>query len=136
MKRLLALACVGMLCVQLGCAARQVLKEPSYGVVSIPHNTNAWPMRYRDKADDIMRQHFPEGYEVIREEEVIVGQTTHFDEDEEYADVEVIDGILSVGATERRATATTTDVTEYHIHYVPRMSTGLSPQLGPASARW
>ena len=113
---LLSLALV----MQLGCAARQVLKDPDYGVVAIPNNTNRWPSRYRDKADEIMSQHFPAGYEVVREEEVIVGQTTHYSEDEERADVELIDGILSVGATDRSGSATTTDVTEYHIHYTRR----------------
>ena len=135
MKRVLALAFVAVVIAvaMTGCNARQVLKEPSYGIVSIPHNTNAWPMKYRDKADEVMRKHFPDGFEVIREEEVVVGQQTRFSEDEEHADVEIIDGILSVGATERRGTATTTDVTEYHIHYVPKNHVPYTPQLGSAA---
>ena len=133
MKRMLALTLfAAVLAVQFGCAARQVLKEPGYGVVSIPHNSNAWPARYRDKADEVMRQHFPDGYQIVREEEVVVGQQTRFDEDEEHADLEVIDGVLSIGTTERRATATTTDVTEYHIHYVPQSTVPYAPQLGSA----
>ena len=134
MQRMLALAgLVLALAAQAGCNARQVLKEPAYGVVSIPQNSNAWPMRYRDKADEVMQKHFPDGYEIVREEEVVVGQQTRVNEDEERADVAIIDGVLSVGATERRTTATTTDVTEYHIHYVPRGEARPPMQLGSAA---
>ena len=62
----------------------------------------------------------PAGYQIVREEEVIVGQTTSYDEDEDHARVELIEGVLSVGSTERRGSTTTTDVTEYHIHYTRR----------------
>ena len=121
MSRTLTLALLSLaVLLQFGCAARQVMKEPDYGVVAIPQNSNRWPTKYRDKADELMVQHFPAGYQILREEEVVVGQTTHYDEEEERADVELIDGLLSVGASDRSGTATTTDVTEYHIHYTRR----------------
>ena len=121
MSRMIMLAVLSLAAAaQMGCAARQVLKEPDYGIVAIPRNTNHWPSHYRDKADEVMREHFPGGYVIVREEEVVTGQTTRYDEDEERADVELIDGVLSIGSTERSGSATTTDVTEYHIHYSRR----------------
>lgn len=112
-------ACVSLfaLLICAGCSARQVLKEGDYGVVAIPANHNAWPMKYREKADKMMAAHFPDGYEIVREEEVVTGQTTEYNEDQSHNDVEVIKGILTVGRTETRATETTTDNTEYRIHY-------------------
>lgn len=100
-----------------GCSARQVLKERDYGVVAIPSNSNSWPMKYRDKANKLMEQHFPEGYEIVREEEYVVGQTTTHNEEQDHNEVEVVKDILRVGSTDTRSTTTTTDDTEYRIHY-------------------
>jgi hypothetical protein len=43
----------------------------------MPANTNCWPNYYRDHAEALMRQKCPNGYEVVREEEAVVGQVTH-----------------------------------------------------------
>jgi hypothetical protein len=61
-----------------GCAnARYVQVDRDSGVVSMPANTNCWPTYYRDHAEALMRQKCPSGYEVVREEEEVVGQTAH-----------------------------------------------------------
>lgn len=100
-----------------GCAARQVLKEPDYGVVAIPSNSNSWPTHYRDKATQLMEEHFPQGYEIVREEEYVVGQTTTHNEEQDHNEIEVVKDILKVGSTDTRSTTTTHDNTEYRIHY-------------------
>jgi hypothetical protein len=59
-----------------GCqSARYVLKEADHGVVAIP-STATWPVNHREKADILMHQHFPAGYDIVREEEVSVGAET------------------------------------------------------------
>ena len=123
MVRSTASIVVLLLCVAValaGCNARQVIREPDYGVVAIPMNTNSWPFRYRNKADELMAAHFPEGYEIIREEEMIVGQTTNYEEEQTHGEVEVVKDVVSIGKTETRGSATTKDETEYRIYYQRR----------------
>lgn len=61
-----------------GCAgngdARYVYQDGQYGVIGIPKNSNRWPHRYCDQADTLMKDHFPEGYQVVRAEEVVEGK--------------------------------------------------------------
>ncbi len=101
----------------VGCSARTILREPDYGIVAIPNNSNSWPGKLRDKADVLMAEHFPAGYEIIREEEYVVGETTHFDHEDTGTNIDIIDDIVSVGTSSSRGTATTTPQTEYRIHY-------------------
>src|SRR5439155_27266608 len=69
----------------MGCAssARLVKWDQDGGIIAIPSNNNYWPNRYRDQADELMQKKCPRGYEVVREEEVAVGQTaaTHTNTD-------------------------------------------------------
>jgi hypothetical protein len=61
-----------------GCAnARYVKTDQGAGVVAMPANTNCWPTYYRDHADALIRQKCPSGYEVVYEEEAVVGQVAH-----------------------------------------------------------
>lgn len=85
-------------------------------MVAIPTNTASWPFYHRSKAEELMTQHFPAGYEIVREEETIVGQTTSFNESQNARNVEVKDGV-EVSSGSSRAIATTTDKTEYRIFY-------------------
>jgi hypothetical protein len=63
-----------------GCAtsgqARYVYQDGQFGVVGIPENTSVWPTYYRVQADLLMQKHFPEGFEVVRAEEVEEGSRT------------------------------------------------------------
>ena len=64
----------------LGCAGarevRYVYQDGHSGVIGMPANTSQWPTYYRKHADQLMEKHFPEGYEVVRAEEVIEGSRT------------------------------------------------------------
>jgi hypothetical protein len=74
---LLLVALFGVACLT-GCAnARYVQVDQNSGVGSMPANTNCWPNYYRDHAEALMRQKCPAGYEVVREEESVVGQVAH-----------------------------------------------------------
>ena len=61
-----------------GCAnARYLQVDHDTGVIAMPENTNCWPTYYRDHALALMRQQCPNGYEVVHEEESVVGQVAH-----------------------------------------------------------
>jgi hypothetical protein len=63
-----------------GCAstsdARYVYQDNEFGVVAIPKNTTQGPTHYREQAEALMGQHFPQGYEIVRAEEVVDGSRT------------------------------------------------------------
>ncbi len=56
--------------------ARYVYQDHDFGVVAIPINTYLGKMSFRDEAEDLMSRHFPEGYEIVRAEEVNEGERT------------------------------------------------------------
>ena len=47
--------------------------------MAIPSNSNQWPTYYRDKAEKLIGEKCPDGYEVVMEEEVVTGQVTHIE---------------------------------------------------------
>jgi hypothetical protein len=61
-----------------GCAAppvaRYVYQDNEFGVVGIPVNTFLCKADYRAEAEELMSRHFPEGYEIVRAEEVDEGE--------------------------------------------------------------
>jgi hypothetical protein len=63
-----------------GCAstsdARYVYQDGEFGVVAIPRNTDEGPNHYRQQAEALMAHHFPQGYEIVRAEEVVEGSRT------------------------------------------------------------
>jgi hypothetical protein len=100
-----------------GCTtARYVMRNQEQGVIAIPANTNRWPSRNREKADSLMKEHFPSGYIVEHEEEFVVGQTTQYDEDRS-GDVGLLGNRVVLSTGSRSGRATTTDQTEYRIYY-------------------
>ena len=63
-----------------GCATTQsvryVYQDRDFGVIGMPENTNRWPTYFRRKAEKMMGDQFPEGYEIVRAEEVTEGSRT------------------------------------------------------------
>ena len=116
MFRTLTLALI--LACTVGCASgRYVAKQPDGGIVAIPANTNSWPSYNRDHAHDLMRAHFPAGYVIEKEEEVVTGtqtktnnsvKTKEFGKDTFGPDIKVHD---------HDQTTTTMNTTEWHIFY-------------------
>jgi hypothetical protein len=61
-----------------GCnSARFVETTADGGVVAIPCNSNSWPCYHRDRAEALIRQRCPNGYDIIREEETVMGTLAH-----------------------------------------------------------
>ena len=95
-----------------GCA-RYVLKEADRGVVAVTGPGG------RKAADKLMAEHFPGGYEVLREEEVVTGRRTDYHEETDHLGLRLGGGSgvrVEVGG-ETRGTETVTPTTEYRIHY-------------------
>ena len=111
--RVLALTATIMLLLTVsGCAsARYVMKDASTGVVAISANSE----RHREKAVELMQQHFPAGYAIEREEETVVGQTTHHHVD--HGSTIEQNGKRSVETGQVNGTETTVENTEYRIFY-------------------
>ena len=63
-----------------GCATtesvRYVYQDNDFGVIGMPENTDRWPTHYHRRAEKMMDDHFPRGYEIVRAEEVTEGSRT------------------------------------------------------------
>jgi hypothetical protein len=59
----------------LGCSGTPHFLEVDTGggVLAMPSNSNSWPGYYRDNADKMLKSRFPNGYTIVKEEEVVVG---------------------------------------------------------------
>lgn len=115
----LTLASLGL----AGCnSARFVHVDQNGGIVAIPSNSNAWPYYHRDKAEALIRKKCPNGYEIVGENEVVTGQTSHTDTqtDTQQAPALAVGGLaVPLGQTQQNTQQTTryTDVTEWRIEY-------------------
>ncbi len=132
---------LGMLVLFSGCAsARYVTKGEMEGVVAIPSDTD----RNREKAEELMNRHFPEGYEIVFEEEAAVGSVTHVHKSSHGDEIELAGGLQDYdredfasvtpklpGLTHHRAhsdiTMTTRDKTEWRIRYRKKRPHLLTP---------
>src|SRR5580704_1771836 len=56
--------------------ARYVYQDHDFGVVAIPMNTYLGKASFRGEAEELMARHFPDGYEIVRAEEVNEGERT------------------------------------------------------------
>jgi hypothetical protein len=112
--------------VMSGCAttsdARYVYQDSQFGVVAIPRNTSLGRNHYREQAEALMAQHFPEGYEIVRAEEVVdgsrtltVGKTGSTELAPQVAPHLL--AFLKVGGTMTRSQADTMNLTECRIIY-------------------
>jgi hypothetical protein len=73
MRSGIAAAAIVSMMLLTGCqSARYVVRESDHGIVAIPVGSE----RYRREAEELMQEHFPDGYTVVREEEVLVEDTT------------------------------------------------------------
>jgi hypothetical protein len=109
-----------------GCATtgtvRYVYQDGTFGVIGMPENTNRWPTYYHRKAEKMMGEHFPDGYEIVRAEEVTEGSRTLKIDHSKTAEVspEVPAEILKIakfGRTASRSQADTVKIKECRMIY-------------------
>ena len=122
-----------------GCAAsgqaRYVYQDGQFGVVGIPENTSAWPNYYHAQAEALMAKHFPEGFEIVRAEEVVEGSRTLTLNGTNTAAVEAEGPIalVKVGKLGRTASRTQADnlkIKECRIVYKKAGCTAEEPAIG------
>ena len=75
MPRFIALLIISCLFLTGCSSARYVSRDQERGVIAIP-STATWPVDHREKAMELMQSHFPQGYIIEKEEEVVIGTET------------------------------------------------------------
>src|ERR1700679_937562 len=85
--------------------ARYIYQDGEYGVVGIPVNSYQKGLNFQGQAEELMSRHFPEGYEIVRAEEVNegerirdVGRKTEFETEPAVA---VLNQIIRLGSLNR-----------------------------------
>ncbi len=122
--------------------ARYVYQDGQYGVVGIPENTDEWPTHYRVQAETLMSNHFPEGYEIVRAEEVDSGTRTLTVNGSNTAEIDAGGGIsliklAKIGRTSSKVQADNLKIKECRIVYKkvgakdPEFGFAESATLGP-----
>lgn len=125
-----------------GCATtegvRYVYQDRDFGVIGMPENTDQWPTHYRRQAEKLMAEHFPEGHEIVRAEEVVEGSRTLKVEGSKTAEIapQLPAELLKVarfGGSASRSQADTLKLKECRIIYrrVPRSETANAEDWGP-----
>ena len=98
-----------------GCLGpRQVYRDAERGEIALPANSDAWPLRYREKAREMVAEQFPDGYVVDCEYEAVVGQS--LDVHDRRPTFQAFGGIVSARG-EGTVTEVTTEKTEHRIRY-------------------
>jgi hypothetical protein len=119
----------------LGCTGarevRYVYQDGHSGVIGMPENTSRWPTYYRKHADALMQKHFPDGYEVVRAEEVVEGSRTLTINGSTAAEIQPgssshIFAVGKLGRTTSRSQADSLKIKECRILY--RKAEPLDPQ--------
>ncbi len=109
---------VGLLTLTMvGCAnARLVSSTPTGGIVAVPDNTDSWPSHNMTKARELMSQQCPGGYSIVKQEEVVVGQTTTNNTQRDTNAVPITKGLTATQSTTRDTTQVQNQ-TEWRIWY-------------------
>ncbi len=132
-----------------GCASSQgvryVYQDGNFGVVGMPENTDRWPSHYRHKAEKLMEEHFPDGHEIVRAEEVVEGERTlkvegSQDRRGRAATATSIISVGKLGRTSSRSLADTTKIKECRIIYrrigSPEVPTGFAAAADPTPKQY
>jgi hypothetical protein len=115
-----------VVCALSGCSqmegVRYVYQDREFGVIGMPENSDRWPTYFRTHGEKLMNNHFPDGHEIVRAEEVIEGERTLKIEGSNSAEVapQISDSLLKVvklGHTASRSEAETVKVKECRIIY-------------------
>ena len=129
-----------------GCATTQgvryVYQDREFGVIGMPENTDEWPTHYRRQAEKLMEEHFPEGHEIVRAEEVTEGSRTLKVEGSKIAEVTPqlpadLLRIAKIGGSSSHSQADTLKLKECRIIYrrIPKSETANARDWGPAKSQ-
>src|SRR5262245_17737174 len=101
-----------------GCSsARLVSSDPRGGVIAIPDSSDSWPAYHMTKARELMQKECPAGYTIVKQEEVVVGQTTTHNKEQSTKEVPLVAGLVMDVQQTTRNTTNVRDQTEWRIWY-------------------
>lgn len=101
-----------------GCAnPRLVDVSPTGGCVAVADNSDSWPNYNRRKALELIAKQCPNGYTIVSEKEVVIGQTTTNSTEKNTKEVPLAKGLaLDIQQTTHNTT-NVRDQTEWRITY-------------------
>lgn len=101
-----------------GCSsARLVSSSGSGGCVAVSDSSDRWPSYNMSKARELMSKQCPGGYKVIREEEVVVGQTTTNNTQRDTTEMPIVKGLVNGVQETTRQSTEVHDRTEWRIWF-------------------
>ncbi len=104
----------------VGCAssARTVLRDHDSGVVAVPDDTDRLPSYHRSHAIDLIRDHVGNQYEIVKEEEYVLGPIVT--NETQFSRRSILNWLAPWRAAETATstnTSSTRNTTEYRLHY-------------------
>ncbi len=102
----------------LGCSsARMISMDANGGCVAVADNSDVWPSYNISKAHELIKKQCPGDYEIFKQEEVVVGQTTTRNRERNTKEVPLVKGVVLDVQENQRDTTTVSDRTEWRIWY-------------------
>jgi hypothetical protein len=90
---------------------------PQGGCVAIPNNTDCWPYYNMTRANELMGKQCPNGYTIVRQQEVVVGQTSTTSTQNDTQKIPVVKGLVTEVQQTSHNTTTVQDRTEWRIWF-------------------
>jgi hypothetical protein len=101
-----------------GCSsARLVSSDSRGGCVAVADSTDHWPTYNMTKARELMQKQCPGGYAIVKQEEVVVGQTTTNNTQRDTKEVPIVKGLVNGVQETTQRTTSVHDQTEWRIWY-------------------
>jgi hypothetical protein len=114
-----------------GCRhARIITEDGSGGVVAIPDNSDHWPSWNHKRAMELIEKRCPQGYTIVKQEEVVVGKTRTTSTNTDHSP----DPIFPTMHERTSQTTTFTNKTEWRIYFQKAGATVYNPTFAPAHA--
>ena len=107
-----------MVLMAAGCTSpRMVNSSPTGGCVAIADSSDHWPSYNMTKAKELISKQCPTGYSIVKQEEVVTGQTTTNNSQRDTKEVPIAKGFAVDVQQTTRNTTEVSDRTEYRIWF-------------------
>ncbi len=115
--------------------ARYVYQDGQFGVIGLPENTSFGSDDYLSQAHALMARHFPDGYEIVRAEEVVEGSRTLTVKGANAAEIDAagptqVLSLAKLGRTTSRSQSDSLKIKECRILYKKSEGGGIAHKSG------
>ena len=101
-----------------GCTSPRLVEvSQNGGCVAIADNSDSWPSYNRTKAMELMSKQCPNGYKIVQEKEVVVGQTRTNSVQRDTKEVPIVKGLVADVQETTQHTTEVHDRTEWRIWF-------------------